>query len=827
MPSETARQIEELKRRLTALDLERSTIKSRIQALETTSSLDRGEAPASGMAAATAASPAATKVGLFRTLFRGREDVFPRRWENSKTGKAGYAPVCRNEWVRGVCAKPAVKCGECANQSFVPVTDDILAAHLKGRGFDGAPNFTIGVYPLLPNETCWFIAADFDKTTWMRDVAAFRDTARARGVPVAVERSRSGNGAHAWIFFSEPVAAVDARRLGALLLTATMERCPEIGFESYDRLFPSQDTIPAGGFGNLIALPLQNGPREKGASLFVDDNFRSHEDQWALLSSIRRLAQSEVTHLVADAASAGSILGVGLPATDDEMEPWTATPSRRRAEPPIDGQLPSSVEVVAGNRVYIDRSNLPPAVVNRLVRIAAFQNPDFYSAQAMRLQTYGKPRIISCAEILPGHIALPRGCLDEALELLRALGTSIELRDLRFDGDPLKTRFLGELTAEQEAAAGDILSHENGVLAAATAFGKTVVAVRIIAARARNTLVLVHRRQLLDQWVSRLRTFLDIDPNAIGVIHGGRKRPMGIVDVALMQSLVRRGVVSDLVANYGHIIIDECHHLPAVGFEAVAHEARARYVLGLSATTTRKDGHHPIIFMQCGPVRHRVDARRQAASRLIEHRAVFRRTTFRRCASEHQQRPAIQALYAELAADQSRNNLIFDDIVAALETGRSPLVITERKDHLYLLSERLSKFARNVVVLRGGMGARETRAAAERLSAIPDEDERVIIATGRYLGEGFDDARLDTLFLTLPISWRGTLAQYAGRLHRTYAAKRDVVIYDYFDADEPMLAKMAAKREAGYRSLGYTVAVGRAAGNQAVTAARATAGSAT
>ena len=358
-------------------------------------------------------------------------------------------------------------------------------------------------------------------------------------------------------------------------------------------------------------------------------------------------------------------------------------------------------------------------------------------------------------------------------------------------------RFLGELTPEQSAAAAALLEHETGVLAAATAFGKTVVAAKMIAARERNTLVLVHRRQLLEQWVARLQAFLDIPPGGLGVIHGGKKKPTGIIDVALMQSLVRRGVVSDLVADYGHVVVDECHHLSAVGFEAIARAAKARYVLGLSATVTRKDGHHPIIFMQCGPVRYRVDARKQAASRPFDHKVVFRRTEFRLPRRQPDEQPAIQELYAKLAQDPARNDLIFDDILSALEDGRSPVVITERKDHLDMLAGRLSKFAKNVIVLRGGMGARRSRAASAALEEISDTEERVLVATGRYLGEGFDDARLDTLFLTMPISWRGTLSQYAGRLHRRHASKRDVVIYDYVDENEPMLMKMAAQARGG------------------------------
>ncbi|CAN5203042.1 DEAD/DEAH box helicase [soil metagenome] len=798
-----ARQITALKDRLTTLDRERSEIANWLTTLEHAAATEAAKHPSRDVSSVTATSSTAEKISLFRSLFRGREDVFPSRWENQKSGQAGYSPVCRNEWARGICRKPQVKCGECANQAFVPLGDDIVRSHLTGKAPGKSADFTAGVYPMLRDETCWFLAVDFDKKSWKQDVAAFRNTAHVKGVPVAIERSRSGNGAHAWVFFTEPVAARDVRRLGALLITATMDRCPDIGFDSYDRFFPNQDTMPAGGFGNLIALPLQSRPRAKGNSVFVDDDFSAYEDQWAYLSTIKRFSSDELTSIVGEAAASGRIIGVRLPLMEEDDEPWAASPSRSDKMPSIEGDLPSTVEVVLGNQVYIDRSKLPPVLVNRLTRLAAFQNPEFYAAQAMRLPTFGKPRIISCAELFPKHVALPRGCLDEVLRLLGDTGIAVALRDERQEGKSLATQFLGELTVAQDEAAAALLKYETGVLAATTAFGKTVVAAKMIAARDRNTLVLVHRRQLLDQWIARLRAFLDITPNQLGVIQGGKRKPTGIVDVALMQSLVRKGAVSDLVGEYGHVVVDECHHLASVGFEMIARAVKARYMLGLSATVTRKDGHHPIIFMQCGPVRHRVDAKKQAALRPFDHKVIYRRTDFRFARSASDEKPTIQQLYARLVQDPARNDLIFDDILSALERRRSPVIITERKDHLEALADRLSRFAKNVIVLRGGMSMRQAQAARDALSAIPDGEERVLVATGRYLGEGFDDARLDTLFLTVPISWRGTLAQYAGRLHRLHASKHDVLIYDYVDENEPMLSKMAAKRRAGYRSLDY------------------------
>ena len=786
-----------IQERLARLEAEKAALKARLTEIGALPTALNDGLPSAGPI--TSRSSERDKIALFRSLFRGREDVYPKRWENTGKGKAGYAPVCANEWAPRICGKPRVKCGACPNQAFREVTDEAIDGHLRGR-------HTVGVYPLLPDDACRFLAADFDGPSWQRDAGAFLEACRAKNVPAALERSRSGHGGHVWIFFAGPVPAALARRLGAHLVTETMERHPDIGFASYDRFFPSQDSVAAGGFGNLIALPLQGGPRESGNSVFLDDRFEPHADQWAFLSSLRRLAPAEAAAIADEAGRQGRVVGLRLPLDEEDDEPWSAPPSRRRPQlPEMAGLLPERIDAVLGDQIYIPRAGLPPGLVNRLIRLAAFQNPAFYSAQAMRRSTFGIPRIVACAELLSHHVALPRGC-GEAMEgLLEELGIPLDLRDERNPGRPVATTFLGSLTPEQQTAADALLERETGVLAAATGFGKTVIAASVIAARGINTLVLVHRRQLMEQWIARLAAFLDLPATGIGQIGAGRRRPGGIIDVGVIQSLVRKGEVDDIVADYGHLVVDECHHISAVSFEAVARRAKAKYVLGLSATVTRRDGHHPIVFMQCGPVRFRTSAKAQARQRPFGHRAILRPTEFRLPAGMDAERQPIQHIYAALAADEDRNDIIFDDVLRALEAGRSPILLTERKDHAHRLAERVARFARNVLVLRGGMGTRQRREIMQRLEDIPETEERVLIATGRYVGEGFDDARLDTLFLTMPVSWKGTLAQYVGRLHRLHAAKREVLVHDYVDRAVPTLVRMSARRVRGYEGLGYTV----------------------
>ena len=750
--------------------------------------------------------PPERKIALFRSLFRGRDDVYPRRFESRKTGKSGYAPACANEWVRGICEKPRIKCAECPNRRFLPITDEVIRWHLSGRDDAGQP-FVAGVYPMLLDETCFFLAVDFDKSGWLEDATAFMETCRRMDLSAALERSRSGRGGHVWLFFEEAVSAALARKLGSSILTETMERRPDIGFDSYDRFFPNQDTLPHGGFGNLIALPLQKHRRGDGNSVFLNDHSLPHKDQWAFLSSIRRIPRGHLEDVVREAEGRGRVLGVSLPSDEDgDRSPWTAPPSRRRKDSPILGELPRSIELVLGNEIYIAKGGLGPELRNRLLSVAAFQNPEFYKAQAMRLSTYDKPRIIGCAEDHAHHVALPRGCLDDVRKLLTDLGIEPVIRDERHSGEPLHVAFHGDLRPDQQLAAAAMLKHETGVLAATTAFGKTVVAAWLIAQRGVNTLVLVHRRQLLDQWVERLAAFLGLSAKSIGRIGGGRNKPTGLIDVAVIQSLVRKGVVNDRVAEYGQVIVDECHHLSAHSFEQVVRRSKARFVLGLSATVTRKDGHHPIIFMQCGPVRHRVDARAQAAARPFEHTVVVRPTGFHSLREAGQdKRVEFQALYQQLVVDEARNRAICEEVLQSVRDGRSPLILTERNEHLDRLESVLSTSVPHVVVLRGGVGKKQRRGEAERLAGIPRGEGRVILATGKYIGEGFDDPRLDTLFLTLPVSWRGTIAQYVGRLHRLYDGKREVQVYDYADLNVPMLARMFDRRCRGYEAVGYSI----------------------
>ncbi|MDD5261256.1 MAG: DEAD/DEAH box helicase family protein [Methylacidiphilales bacterium] len=734
------------------------------------------------------------KIHLFRSLFHGREDVYALRWEG-KNGKSGYSPACVRDSAYFHISKAEAK----AQRQLLPLTDQVIHGHLSGK-------WTVGIYPLLQDERCWFLAADFDKAAWREDVAAYLKTCSQWAIPACLERSRSGQGAHVWIFFETPVAASIARKLGAAVLTHTMEHRHEVGLDSYDRFFPNQDTMPQGGFGNLIALPLQHIPRSVGHSVFLSEDFKPHPDQWVFLSSIQRMSVEYVGQIVQEAEKRGNIIGVrpSFCDGDEQEDPWLLPPSKKQKEKPISEPLPKKVHITLGNLVYIEKEGVPSSMLNRLMRLAAFQNPEFYRAQAMRLSTFDKPRVISCSEEFPRHLGLPRGCLREVVELLEAHKVEVELKDERFLGQPVDVSFHGSLRPEQQKAADALLVHDIGILSATTAFGKTVVAAWMIAARKTNTLILVHRRQLMDQWRERLSVFLDLPIKLIGQVGGGRRKANGNIDVAVIQSLNHKNVVNDMVANYGQVIVDECHHLSAFSFEQVLRQVKAKYVLGLTATPMRKDGHHPIIMMQCGPIRHRVDARIEAAARPFEH-IVIPKLTYFRLPEAPGSKKAIHEIYAALVHDEARNRMILNDIRDALDRGRSPLLLTERTEHLKFLASRLETFTPNVIILQGGMGVKQRKAMMEKLNAIPQGEKRILMATGRYLGEGFDDARLDTLFLTMPISWKGTLQQYVGRLHRLHDEKKEVVVYDYVDGCVPMLASMFDKRVRGYESVGYKI----------------------
>jgi len=786
---------------LVRLDAERSGAAERLRSLRTQlAGLNEGDVEIRvRLPVALPAGPPATsaeKVRLFRSLFRGRMDVYPTRFVSKKTGKPGYAPACRNKFVRGVCELPKVKCGECPNQAFVPFDDAAVLGHLTGR-------HVMGVYPLLNDETCWLLAVDFDKSAWVDDVGAFAETCRRIGLPVSVERSRSGNGAHAWFFFSSAVPAVAARKMGCHLITETMSRRHELSMDSYDRLFPNQDTMPRGGFGNLIALPLQREPRAHGNSVFLDEALQPYPDadQWTYLASVARIDASTVDVVAREATRQGSVVGVrAVEAEKEEATPWSRLPSRKPRPLVLTEPLPATVRVVLAQKLFVDKAGLPPALINQIKRLGAFQNPEFYKKQSMRLSTAMTPRVVACAEDLPQFVGLPRGRRTELEALLNEHGSALKLEDERIAGNAIRYRFQGQLTAVQKKAAHELLKHETGVFVAPPGVGKTVVGTYLVAERGSSTLVLVHRRPLLDQWLAQLALFLGLEPGAVGQIGAGKKTGNGLLDVAMIQSLVRKDSVRDLVAQYGQVIVDECHHLPAISFERVLSEAKARFIVGLTATPQRRDGHHPITEMQIGPVRFSVNAKDQAARRPFAHTLIARETSFQGPSAA---KPSIQALYAALAVDENRNRQILDDVIQALEQRRSPILLTERKDHLGYFAERLRGFTRHLVVLQGGMTASQRREVRDRLTAIPDNEERLVLATGRYIGEGFDDARLDTLFLALPVSWKGTLIQYAGRLHRLHPRKQEVRIFDYVDKGVPMLARMFEKRLRGYRAIGY------------------------
>lgn len=728
------------------------------------------------------------KIAIFRSLFRGRHDIFASRWQNQQ-GKSGYAVACNNEWVKGICNKPRIKCQECQHRQFSELTDQVLYRHLAGQQ-------VVGLYPLLNDNTCYLLAADFDKGNWQEEVKALSKACVQLNVPHAIEISRSGLGAHLWIFFEDKVPAAEARLLGFGLLDKAMEIFPHLSFDSYDRLFPNQDILPEGGFGNLIALPLQREARINGNSSFVDSDLNLIGDQWHFLGQMQRLNAKELS-LLLSRISPGPQL---LKEQDGILQrpPWELT---AKQAPLLRQDLPTHVTLTLADRLYLELSTIPTELAARLRRLASFSNPVFFKTQGLRFSTHGIPRFISCARIEQGYLSLPRGCLDDVLTLLSEYGITVQIDDKRTAGKKLVgLQPLMTLRQNQQAAIKDITKHDTGTLHAPTAFGKTVTAIGIIVKRKVNTLILVHSRQLLDQWRERLQAFLP--DTEVGVVGGGKKKPTFVIDIATYQSLInlKDNTVLPLVQDYGQVIVDECHHVSAPRFEMVLNEVRAKYVLGLTATPDRQDGHQKIIFMAAGPIRHKVKLQAEAQfEQEVRVHQLFDAKPLKVLAAD--ERSKISDVYREIMESEPRTLRIVADVVQSVNDSRHPLVLTERREHAQIIHQLLQEQGIQSVVLTGAMKAAERKSTNEGL-----QTAKVVVATGKYVGEGFDLPRLDTLFLAMPIAWKGALAQYAGRIHREVEGKTLVIIHDYVDCNFPMLQRMYAKRERSYKAMGYRLA---------------------
>lgn len=718
------------------------------------------------------------KINIFRSLFKGREDVFARRWEN-RQGKSGYSPV------------------KTYSGEYFSITDEVIKYHLQGINpneplyYGQKRDYIIGIYPMLKNECCNFLTVDFDakhsNSDWKSEIKVFIDTCKKLNIPANIEISRSGKGAHIWIFFETEITAINARRLGTLTLTLAQENNPNISFKTYDRMFPNQDTMPKGGFGNLIALPLQKKVRGENKTVFVNEEFIPYTNQWEYLSKIDKISELQVNSLL---KAYKDIELKNKFYDENDGTPWKLPQKDNFTSI----KLPEKIKIILGNRIYIEKENLPPKLINKFLKLAAFQNPEFYRAQAMRFSTYDKPRIIACGEILPKHIALPRGCLQELTEFLENVNIKTEIQDERLCGYKIKAIFKGKLKNEQNIAYKSIIKNDFGILSAPTAFGKTVLATKIISKRKVSTLILVHRKQLAEQWKEKIKEFLDID---CGIIGGGKNKPTDIVDIAIMQSLIKRDDIEEFLSNYGQLIVDECHHLAAYKFEQIAKFFRGKYILGLTATLERKDGHHPIIQMQCGEIVHKVKPAKKSFKNIIK--TCF--TDFDYIYTP--QDLDINDLYQAIVDNENRNKQIVEDIINADKENRSCIILSERVEHIEKLANMLEGKITNLFVINGNMKNKDIKTILQKIKEIPQTENVIILSTGKYIGEGFDEARLDTLFLTMPISWKGTLTQYAGRLNRDYESKKDVVIYDYADIKVPVLEKMYKKRLKGYKLLHY------------------------
>ena len=765
---------------------------------------------------------------LLYSYFKGRQDVYSLR-----SSKKGYYTQCNNFWKYGICPKrdgTKIKCQDCSSQDYKELKGRVILQHLQGIKEDCTD--VVGLYPLFPDGSCWFLVFDFDNhdesaepsKEWQQEVNALREMCSVLGIDSLVERSRSGKGAHVWIFFSDPIQASKARKFGESLLRKGAESVSLKNFTYYDRMMPMQDFLPEGKLGNLIALPLQGRALRNGNSAFVDESWNTYKDQWKRLRETRRLSEKEVDDLIKlwcpddDAMSIFQNDVVEDTAAGHTSLLFGQTPASTNRDFHAE-DADGSVKIILSDGIYVNKKGLKDRMQNAIRRIAAYSNPQFFQTLKLGFSTKDTPRIVYNGYDEGDYIVIPRGCYDELISQLSVAGVRYDVVDKRQKGRKIDIHFNGDLYPEQQIAAEKMLYNDIGVLAAATAFGKTVLGAYLIAEKKVNALVLVHNVEIMNNWIKDLSSFLTINEelptyttpkgrvkkrsSLIGTFSSQKDSTTGIIDIAMITSLGREDNINELVRNYGIVIVDECHHAAAVTHENVLRAVTARYVYGMSATINRGDKQDKKMFMQLGPIRHRYTAKERAQKQGIGHYIYPRFTRLVDLNQSEDKNPS--DYYRLIMQSELRNMQIVSDVIDCVKRGRTPVVMTKYKEHAQKLYDMLQGVADHVFLLQGGKSLKERAAIREQMAAVRADESLVLVAIGQYVGEGFNYPRLDTMLLAMPISFEGNVEQHAGRLNRDYEGKKDAIIFDYIDQHVPTLKRMYYKRLRAYKKIGYEV----------------------
>jgi superfamily II DNA or RNA helicase len=757
----------------------------------------------------------------FYYMFWGRQDVYAKGYYSKNNNKFQYSPTCVNGGTP-LCPRyyhQKQKCSECVHRSFQQVNLKIILNHLQGK-------FVMGIYPLFANGMCRLLVFDFDNHEgkdegWKEEADTLRKICRMNKVDALVERSRSGNGAHVWIFFAQEIEAKLARAFGNALLEKGAEMVSLKSFRYYDRMIPMQDSLKKGQLGNLIALPLQPEALQKGCSAFVDENWQVYPDQWNVLLHTHKLTEQEVRQHMESWKKAEPVIQLisdrDLHQSDD-TKPWQKTCHFQSSD------LIGKMDITLADALYINTENMKPRMQNQIRSMAAFSNPKFYKNQAMGISNYDQDRLIYLGADEGSYIRIPRGLFDMLTDRCREAGISCQLHDERETGSHIQVTFRGKLRPEQEKAAEAVTAHDTGILHASTAFGKTVVCCSIIARKKVNTLIVLESTSLVKQWQDALNQFLVIDEDppsyltpggqtrkrksVIGILQGARDTTTGIIDIAMARSLCRKGEFHDRLSSYGMVIVDECHHAASETITEVLQQVKARYVYGVTATPKRSDGLQNIIYMMIGPIRFTYSAKQRAVDQGIAH-LVYPRFTRTVKASFSAEKLHPNEAYQLIHHDRERNELIIRDTVSCLKEGRTPVILTKYVDHAGELYERLKDAADHAYLLKGNSGLKQRDSMIADMKSVLENESILLIATGKLLGEGFDFPRLDTLMMAAPVAFDGVVEQYVGRLNRDALHKEDVIVYDYVDVHIPMFDRMYHKRLRAYKKIGYDLYAGQ------------------